>query len=122
MARELNEQQEKFLDTLFGEAKGDPKVAAETAGYADKYVYALVRNLKNEILQRAEEVLALFSPRAAFRLVDTMDGKNFSIDGKLRFEAAKQILDRAGLGKKEEINIKIGEETSILLLPAKNKD
>ena len=32
---EVTEKQQTFLDALFGEAQGDPKIAGEIAGYAD---------------------------------------------------------------------------------------
>jgi hypothetical protein len=35
MARNLTEKQQKFLDVLFEEAKGDPVQAKKLAGYAD---------------------------------------------------------------------------------------
>jgi len=33
--RNLTDMQEKFLDVLFGEAKGNPREAARIAGYSD---------------------------------------------------------------------------------------
>ena len=32
---DITEKQQTFLDALFGEAQGDPKIAGEIAGYAD---------------------------------------------------------------------------------------
>ena len=46
--RNLTDMQEKFLDVLFGEAKGNPKYAAELAGYSAHSYPKVVRNLKKE--------------------------------------------------------------------------
>ena len=45
--KSLTNMQEKFLDALFGEAKGDPRRAAELAGYSSHSYPKVVRNLKN---------------------------------------------------------------------------
>ena len=34
--KSLTDSQEKFLDALFGEAKGNPMKAAELAGYSER--------------------------------------------------------------------------------------
>ena len=44
--RSLTDSQEKFLDVLFGEAKGNLKKAGELAGYSEHSYPKLVRNLK----------------------------------------------------------------------------
>ena len=57
--RNLTDMQEKFLDVLFGEAKGNPKHAAELAGYSAHSYPKVVRNLKKEILELAEIIYLL---------------------------------------------------------------
>ena len=63
--RSLTVSQEKFLDALFGEAKGNPKKAGELAGYSEHSYPKLVRSLKSEIVSRAEGYLASYSAKAA---------------------------------------------------------
>ena len=48
--RSLTNTQEKFLDVLFGEAKGNLKKAGELAGYSEHSYPKVVRNLKQEII------------------------------------------------------------------------
>ena len=43
--RNLTDMQEKFLDVLFGEAKGNPREAARLAGYSSHSYPKVIRNL-----------------------------------------------------------------------------
>ena len=87
---ELTEKQKIFLSALFGEANGEPRAAAEIAGYA---------------------------PTSYPKVVQGDDG---SIPGaSIRMEAAKQILDRVGLVKREKIDINAKIAHGIFILPAK---
>ena len=71
--RNLTDIQEKFLDALFGEAKGIPKKAGELAGYSEHSYPKVLRNLKSEIVSRAESYLATHSAKAATKMVDMLD-------------------------------------------------
>ena len=62
--KELTDQQKSFLTALFGDAKGNPKKAGEIAGYSEHSYPKVIRALKDEIIQRAEEVMASYSPKA----------------------------------------------------------
>ena len=101
--RELTEQQENFLTALFGEAHGSPKKAGEIAGYALNSYPKVIKALKEEILERAEYSLALNSAKAVKGLVDALDEDGKTPGVNIRMEAAKQILDRVGLVKKDKI-------------------
>ena len=117
--KELTEQQEKFLDALFGEANGNPKRAGEIAEYAEgSYTYA-IKSLKEEIIKRAENVLAAHSPKAVMGLVNGLDADGSLPQANIRIEAAKQILDRVGLGKKEQLDITAKVSHGIFILPPK---
>ena len=48
--KSLTDMQEKFLDVLFGEARGNPRHAAELAGYSSHSYPKVVRNLKKKLL------------------------------------------------------------------------
>ena len=67
---DLTDKQKDFLDALFGEANGDPKLAGEIAGYSH-YTIPL-KALKEEIIDRAEQVLAAFAPKASMQVINTM--------------------------------------------------
>ena len=119
--RGLTNTQEKFLDVLFGEAKGNLKKAGELAGYSEHSYPKVVRNLKQEIISRAENYLATHSAKAATKMVDMLDEDGTTPHANIRLEAAKQILDRIGIAKKDQLDINMKALHGIFILPAKDK-
>ena len=117
---ELSDQQKNFLTVFFGEANGNAKQAAEIAGYSESYYPDLVKNLKEEIINRAEEILAAHSPKAALGMIHALDEDGSTPGVNIRMEAAKQILDRVGVSKKERIDMNVKQATGIFILPPKN--
>ena len=116
----LTKKQETIWTALFGEAKGNPKVAGDIAGYAD-YLQPL-RSLKDEIITRAEEQLAAFAPRASMGMINALDEDGSLPGANIRMEAAKQILDRVGLSKREKVDITAKVQHGVFILPPKDKD
>ena len=118
--KELTSQQKIFINSLFGEAQGNPKKAGELAGYAETSYPNIVKSLKDIIIERAEGVLAMHSPKAVMGLVNAMDEDGMTPAANIRIEAAKQILDRVGLVKKEKIDISAKLAHGIFILPPKD--
>ena len=118
--KELTEQQQKFIDALFGEANGSPKRAGEIAGYSPFSYSKVVKSLKEEILERAEYSLAFNSAKAVKGLVNALDDDGTTPGANIRMEAAKHILDRTGLVKKEKIDITGKMAHGIFILPPKD--
>jgi hypothetical protein len=116
---ELTEKQKIFLSALFGEANGEPRAAAEIAGYAPTSYPKVVQGLKDQIIERAETVLAAHSPKAALSIANAIDDDGSIPGASIRMEAAKQILDRVGLVKREKIDINAKVAHGIFILPAK---
>jgi hypothetical protein len=119
--RNLTNSQEKFLDVLFGEARGDPKKAGELAGYSEHSYPKVLRNLKSEIVLRAESYLATHSAKAATRMVGMLDEDGTTPHANIRMEAAKQILDRIGIAKKEKLDINLKAVHGLFILPSKDE-
>ena len=117
--RNLTDTQEKFLDALFGEAQGNPKKAGELAGYSEHSYPKVLRNLKQEIVSRAENYLAVHSAKAATKMVNMLDEDGTTPHANIRLEAAKQILDRIGVVKKDSLDINMKAAHGIFILPAK---
>ena len=118
--KSLTDSQEKFLDALFGEAKGNPKKAGELAGYSENSYPKVLRNLKSEIVSRAETYLANYSARAATKMVDMLDEDGTTPHASIRMEAAKQILDRVGLAKKEKLDVNVKAMHGLFILHPKD--
>jgi len=118
--KSLTNTQEKFLNVLFGEARGNPKKAGELAGYSEHSYPKVVRNLKQEIISRAENYLATHSAKAATKMVDMLDEDGTTPHASIRMEAAKQILDRIGIVRKDQIDINMKSLHGIFILPAKD--
>ena len=116
---ELTEKQKLFLSALFGEANGEPRAAAEIAGYAPTSYPKVVHGLKDQIIERAETVLAAHSPKAALSIANAIDDDGSIPGANIRMEAAKQVLDRVGLIKKEKIDINAKVAHGIFVLTAK---
>ena len=118
--KSLTDSQEKFLDALFGEAKGNPKKAGELAGYSERSYPKVLRNLKSEIVSRAETYLATHSAKAATKMVDMLDEDGTTPQASIRMEAAKQILDRIGIAKKEKLDVNVKALHGLFILPPKD--
>ena len=119
--KELTEQQEQFLNALFGEANGNPKQAGEIAGYSPSSYPKVIKALKDEILDRAEYSLAFNSAKAVKGLVTALDDDGTTPGANIRMEAAKQILDRVGLVKREKVDINAKVAHGIFILPPKDE-
>jgi len=119
--KSLTDTQEKFLDALFGEAQGNPRRAGELAGYSEHSYPKVLRNLKDEIVKRAENYLAIHSAKAATKMVNMLDEDGTTPHASIRMEAAKQILDRIGIVKKDQLDINMNLKHGMFILPAKDK-
>lgn len=120
--REYTEKQQSFLENLLTTG-GDPKQAAELAGYSEGSYPQVVKALKQEMIDLASDVLAQSAPKAAFKLVEVMEAEHAIPQSNVKIQAAQTILDRIGLGKADRIDInhKVDESSqgSLFILPAK---
>ena len=119
--KSLTDSQEKFLDALFGEAQGNPKRAGELAGYSEHSYPKVLRNLKDEIVKRAENYLAIHSAKAATKMVNMLEEDGTTPHASIRMEAAKQILDRIGIVKKDQLDVNMNLKHGMFILPAKDE-
>lgn len=118
--RQLTEQQQKFLDVLFKEAKGDPLVARKMAGYADGVsTPSVLKSLKEEVLDLTQMYLAMNAPKAAFAIIGGIDDPT-ELGIKEKLNAAKDLLDRVGVVKTEKVQIEAGP--GLMILPPKKVD
>ena len=117
--KDLTSQQKIFINSLFGEAQGNPKKAGELAGYAETSYPNIVKSLKDIIIERAEGVLAMHSPKAVMSMTHALDADGSIPQANIRMEAAKQILDRVGIAKREKLDIEARVQHGIFILPAK---
>ena len=118
--RNLTDMQEKFLDVLFGEAHGNPREAAKIAGYSEHSYPKVIRNLKKEITELAENHLSTHSAKAATRLTTLLDEAGTTPHASIRLAAANSVLDRVGLVKKDQLDINMKSLHGIFILPPKD--
>ena len=112
------EKQTAFLEALLGEARGDIRTAMTIAGYAKTTKTAeVVSSLKEEITERASMMLAMNAPKAAFGIVDVLNDPS-SLGARNTISAAREVLDRSGLVKKEQIEVNY-TSGGIFVLPPK---
>jgi len=116
--KELTVKQQSFLDALV-ETGGDPKRAAELAGYANNSHWQVVKSLKHEIIDLASNILAQSAPQAALKLVEVMHSDVPIPQANLRLQAAQTILDRTGLGKHEKLDLNANVSGGLFIIPAK---
>ena len=118
----MTEQQEKFLNALFGEAQGNFREAMNIAGYAQtEYPARLIRSFKAEIIERAEYMLAANAPKAVLSMSGILDDPS-ALGNKDRLAAAKEILDRAGIVKTEKVEHKTNGAAIVFLPPLEDED
>jgi hypothetical protein len=119
--KQLTEKQIAFLEALTGEARGDIRAAMRAAGYSDATkVHEVVNPLRDEIVERASMMLAMNAPRATFSMIDVLHDPS-AMGARNAVAAAREILDRSGLVKKEQVEVK-GPEGGIFILPPKQTE
>tara|TARA_R100000541_G_scaffold24456_2_gene34153 strand:+ start:497 stop:874 length:378 start_codon:yes stop_codon:yes gene_type:complete len=120
--KEYTEKQTAFLEVLMSEeCKGNIRSAMNLAGYSDTTsISAVVGPLRSEINERASLMLAMNAPKAAFSMRDVLDDPS-AMGARNSIAAAAQILDRTGLVKKEQVEIK-NTGGAMFILPPKSDE
>mgnify|MGYP003150605321 FL=1 len=120
--RKLTEKQQLFLDELLHNG-GHVRNALLSAGYKEQSRSWLTRSLRNEIIERTRSLLATSSVKAANRIIEGLDA-----DGTvplnqmdMRLKTAEAVLDRVGLGKKQQVEMEGHVMHGIVMLPSKDK-
>ena len=118
MTKTLTPKQEDFLEALMGEARGNIRAAMDMAGYSKSTkTTEVVGPLKEEITERAGMMLAMNAPKAAFGIVAVLNDPS-ALGARNAISAAREVLDRTGLVKKEQVEVS-GNSAGIFILPPK---
>lgn len=118
--KKITEQQQKFLDVLYEEAKGDVRAAMKLAGYSPNTASRSVTTaLAEEIADLTMKFIAQSSTKAVYSMYEVMQDPT-KLGNKDKMLAAKDILDRAGFNRTEKVEVKSKEP--LFILPAKNED
>lgn len=120
MNKELTIKQQSFLDHLVS-CNGDTKRAAELAGYAEGSYTSVVKALKTEIIELAENILAQNAPKASLKLIEVMDSTHPIPQANVRLQAAQTLLDRVGIGKTDKLDVNLQNSNGLFILPAKQE-
>ena len=116
--KELTDKQSAFLEALLGESRGNIRLAMDIAGYAKNIkTTEVVGPLKEEFAERVGMMLVMNAPKAAFGIVDVLDDPS-AMGARNSISAAREILDRTGLVKKEQVEVS-GNSGGIFILPPK---
>jgi hypothetical protein len=116
--KKLTDKQAAFLEALLGEARGNIQAAMDIAGYAkNTKTTEVVGPLKEEITERAGMMLAMNAPKAAFGIIDVLDDPS-ALGVRNVISAAREVLDRTDLVKKEQVEVS-GNAGGIFILPPK---
>ena len=114
MARQLTEKQQKFLDVLFEEAKGNPVTAKKLAGYSENNpTSTITASLQEEIADLTKKFIASTATKAAYSLSQVIDNPT-DLGNKEKMAAAKDVLDRSGFIKTEKVEVSAANPLFIL--------
>lgn len=119
--KKYTDKQLTFLDALMGEAGGNIRKAMDIAGYSKTTKSGeVVKNLREEVIERASLMLAMNAPKAAFGIIGVLDDPS-AMGARNSISAAREILDRTGLVKKEQVEV-TSQGGGMFILPPKSPD
>lgn len=122
MAKIANtELQNRFLECLFdSECKGDVKKAMNKAGYSPSTpTRDVIVALKDQIIDRSKDYLAMNAGKAVYNLVDLVENPN-ALGAKTKLDAVNQLLDRIGVVKQDN-SLNNLPKGAIIYLPPKEQ-
>ena len=118
--KKLNERQEALISALVGEANGDLRLAMNIAGYSkNTSIKEAITPIKEEVIEAAQLMVAINAPRAAPGLTGVITDPS-ALGARNIVSAAREILDRSGVIKSEQIEVK-GPENAVFILPPKQE-
>ena len=119
----LTKKQETFLDSLFTNG-GNVVEAMEVSEYHPGSRSHHLNGLRNEIAERTKSSLAGAAAKSAKRMEEALDADGTIPTSQMetRMKAAADILDRVGVGKRQEVDIRAEVVHGVVLLPAKKKE
>jgi hypothetical protein len=118
--KKLNERQEALISALVGEANGDLRLAMNIAGYSkNTSIKEAITPIKEEVIEAAQLMVAMNAPRAAAGLTSVITDPS-ALGARNIVSAAREILDRSGVIKSEQIEVK-GPENAVFILPPKQE-
>jgi len=119
---DLTDKQIAFLDALYGEAEGDIRKAMDIAGYSKNTPESVVINaLADEIIDRSKRVIAANTARATLKMIGVIKDPT-SLGAEKALNAAKELLDRAGIVKKDKVEVSGDGSVGLFILPPKKQD
>ena len=118
--KELTDRQKTLINALMGQAKGDIREAMKIAGYSENTsIREAVVPIKEEVIEAAQTLIAINSPQAAMSMIGVLTSPS-QLGAKNAIAAAKEVLDRAGVIKREKVEV---ETTGgLFILPAKKSE
>jgi hypothetical protein len=116
----LSQQEQLFIDYLFdGQQMRHPDEAKQLAGYPANYpVLKLVKKVKDELIGKYDDYLALYAPKGLAALMEVLTNPE-NPGSKIRLQAATELLDRAGVTKKDKTEQTQIQPNYIFYLPNK---
>lgn len=116
--RTYTAQQDAFLAALEGEANGNIREAMNIAGYSKNVRQSdIVNSLKDEILEIAKTKLAGGSIKAVDELLNLLSNPQ-SLSARTTIAAVREILDRTGIVKQEQVTVST-DGGGVFILPPK---
>jgi phage terminase small subunit len=116
----LTEKQQKFLDVLFEEARGNPVEAKKLAGYSENVATSSITNsLKEEIADLTKKFISSSATKAAYSMYEVMHSPT-DLGNKEKMIAAKDVLDRSGFTKTDKVEVTAA--SPLFILPPKNDE
>lgn len=117
----LSEREKAFLDAVFDPVrnpKNDLNKAKTLAGYPeDVSLVSIIRNIKLCLQEDVQSFLLTKAIRASQVLEEIMNDENPLPGSDKVIQAALQILDRAGITKKDKSEINIKAPDGVVILP-----
>lgn len=114
----LTEQEELFLAYI----EQDPNIAAAARNMGVHYqtAYDIYTKLKDVILDRARASLTLGALKAVATTLELLDADASTEKGELRLAAAEKVMDRIGITKHTNVEVRVESENGLFILPAKS--
>ncbi len=119
--KELTIKQTTFVDELMSNG-GNISQAMKVAGYHEGSRNWLIESVRDNIIERTKQELALNGPKAATRLVNTLDEDGTTPKGDLRLKAAESILNRIGISSNDAVDHNVQVTHGVVLLPSKKEE